>query len=413
MSWRDELLPASIGGVPFEARSVRASHGRRNVTTELVGRDEPASEDLGRRARRWSIDAFVLGTNYTAARDALIAKLESPGPHRFVHPWQGEFSVVLDGAVDVEETASEGGYARFSFAVVESGPVQQLRVVPSSSAALVSAGATVVAQVAADFAPDTTNDDVITALTEAIDQVSDLLEEVAARASGVLDPVLDINDAIVDLRTAAGALASTPASLMSTLSGIVQSIAGMFLTTNAGDLAPFPGGERVVRAEAALKATSDLSAVDLETQPEFPGDAVDPDAQAAERSLGRALRAMTAGHFAQLWLELQLESTEAAKQVIGTMGGVVDALLFDQELSDELYDALTDLKVALDGHLSALARELPTVGTYTPAGTMPALLIAYYVYGDPDRDLEVVGRNRIQDPNFVPGGTELEVLIDG
>lgn len=418
MTWRENLLPASIGGVPFEARSVKSSYGRRGQTIEFVGRDEPSSKDLGRRARRWSVEGFVLGDDYMAKRNALVEKLESPGPHVFVHPWRGEFSVVLEpgSALEIEETVDHGGYARISFSVVEEKDAnkgQQLRVVPSSAAALTSAGAAVQAQAAADFAPDVTIDDVVAALTEAIDKVADILQDASEAAASALDPALDLNDAFIDLRSAAGALASTPASLMASLTGILGSLASTFQSTAALDAAPFPGGEKVLRAEAALKAVSDLAAVDLETQPEFPGDVVDADAQAAERALGRALRALSAGTLAQLWLELPLESADAAKQVVGTLGAAIDALLFDEGISDALYDSLTDLKVALDGHLAALARDLPTVGSYTPAATTPALLLAYALYGDPDRDLELVGRNRVADPNFVLGGTPLEVLVDG
>jgi prophage DNA circulation protein len=59
----------------------------------------------------------------------------------------------------------------------------------------------------------------------------------------------------------------------------------------------------------------------------------------------------------------------------------------------------------------AVPRARTTTATRaTGTATTPALLIAWQVHGDPTRDLELVARNEILDPNFAPGGEPLEVL---
>ncbi|PTS90230.1 hypothetical protein DBR17_01670, partial [Sphingomonas sp. HMWF008] len=51
---------------------------------------------------------------------------------------------------------------------------------------------------------------------------------------------------------------------------------------------------------------------------------------------------------------------------------------------------------------------------YTPATTEPALVIAARLYADPAqaeiRAAEIVARNRVVHPGFVPGGVALQVL---
>jgi prophage DNA circulation protein len=66
--------------VPFAVRRSDAQVGRRTVQHEYPQRDTPFAEDMGRAARRFSLDAYVLGPDYDQARDRLIDALEARGP---------------------------------------------------------------------------------------------------------------------------------------------------------------------------------------------------------------------------------------------------------------------------------------------------------------------------------------------
>ena len=55
---------------------------------------------------------------------------------------------------------------------------------------------------------------------------------------------------------------------------------------------------------------------------------------------------------------------------------------------------------------------------YTPGATLPAIVIAQIVYGDAIGEVaaraeQIVARNRIAHPAFVPGGEPLELLSVG
>ena len=73
MSWRDRYLTASFRGVEFKVQKHDATFGRRQVVYEYPQRDTPSTEDLGRRARELSLDAYVIGEDYHLQRDRLIA----------------------------------------------------------------------------------------------------------------------------------------------------------------------------------------------------------------------------------------------------------------------------------------------------------------------------------------------------
>jgi hypothetical protein len=97
------------------------------------------------------------------------------------------------------------------------------------------------------------------------------------------------------------------------------------------------------------------------------------------------------------------------------------------EIRDAILDALDtveetapdDVLVELEGLRRELVAavppedgRLPRVDHYTPASTMPALVIAYTLYDDVTRMQELVDRNHLPHPGFVPGNEPIEVLVD-
>lgn len=119
--WRYRLLrPASFRGVSFKVDDAGRSGGRRQAVFEFPKRDDPYAEDMGRRARRYSIRGYLIGPDYDRSRDALVAAMEQEGPGLLVHYLFGEFQASPD-SYDVTETRQRGGYAEFNMAFVEAG----------------------------------------------------------------------------------------------------------------------------------------------------------------------------------------------------------------------------------------------------------------------------------------------------
>ncbi|MBI3452932.1 MAG: DNA circularization N-terminal domain-containing protein, partial [Rhodospirillales bacterium] len=120
MGWRDQLRVASFRGVRFHIEDVAGEGGRRAQVVEYPLRDEPFVEDLGRKARRYRLAAYVLGPDYGGARDALIKACEESGPGTLIHPFQGEIRAVCD-ALSYAESRDRGGHCRFDLSFVEAG----------------------------------------------------------------------------------------------------------------------------------------------------------------------------------------------------------------------------------------------------------------------------------------------------
>ena len=75
------------------------------------------------------------------------------------------------------------------------------------------------------------------------------------------------------------------------------------------------------------------------------------------------------------------------------------------------FRALRSLRAAIVQHADAQLRGLPRVVHATPGAAQPALVIAYAVYNDIGRADEIVGRNELPRPGFVPA-RPIEVLSE-
>ena len=82
----------------------------------------------------------------------------------------------------------------------------------------------------------------------------------------------------------------------------------------------------------------------------------------------------------------------------------LSAAIWDASLKadPDHYQKLNTLRRALIAHLNAVAASGVRLVDIKPAESLPALVLAYRRFGDATRSGEVVQRNRITHPGFVP-----------
>jgi len=124
MGWRDELRPGKFRNAAFFTAAMEGTIGRRVVTHEYPGREQPYSEDLGKLARTYSFECFVIGPDYIGQRNLLINALEAVGPGTLVHPLWGSLRVNITSC-RVAESNQKGGMAAFTVDFVEAGTNDQ------------------------------------------------------------------------------------------------------------------------------------------------------------------------------------------------------------------------------------------------------------------------------------------------
>lgn len=400
MGWREQLVQASYRGVAFFVDAHDAELGRRVQVHEFPLRDTAYAEDLGRATRRFTLQAYVLGENYMADRDDLLRAAERPGGGQLEHPYFGQMQVVCT-ACRVQESTREGGLCRFQLEFVEAGDSALVLKSERSATAVV-----------------TRRDAALTAAQGAFTarhQVAGQPEFVAAAAQSQLGKALDT------MRSAAGqvrAVAGKVAQLARAVTRAKQDLISIVYEPAAAAQAVLGNLRLLVREVAygpreALALARGFYSFNLDLLPPQGSTPARRQQAANQAAMGHLVRLGAAAEAAGAAAVLDFESYQEADATRAELVAVLDGLLEDALLADELYDPVRALRAATVRDITSrgadLARSLP----YTPRTTLPALVIAHQVYGDATRDLELVARNAISHPSFVPGQRVLEVLADG
>jgi prophage DNA circulation protein len=116
------LQPASFRGIPFQAVGATIRSGQRAAVHEYPYRDTPLTEPLGKSARQYVVEGFLVGDDVAAQYQNLLTALEADGPGTLVHPVFGQLQVV---ALPISETEQNlaGRYVSFRLIFVEAGSV--------------------------------------------------------------------------------------------------------------------------------------------------------------------------------------------------------------------------------------------------------------------------------------------------
>lgn len=386
-SWRDGLRPGSFRGVPFVTESHDHAMGHRLATHEYPLRDTPFTEALGRKAREFTLELYVIGRDYMAARDRLREALEKGGPGPLVHPYLGTQTVHVREA-HLRETTREGGMARFSATFVEAG---------------------------LEIAPDTKKD-TVWGVGKASDVLTDAAKEdfiekfrIAGPARLLSGAKAGIDKVLGGIKDAVGApLGELKSSkdILASMFGMPSSLAG-WLTDELsilGSLAPAKSASVASGlATQTLPAASSGSvpAVSTAVQAQNQVNLTAVDSLAQQVAIAEAARSSSQATYT---------SADEALAVRETLCEAMDTVA--ARSSDRVYVCIADLRAAVVLDLGTRAAQLPRLSNYHLPATMPALVVAHRVHGDATREADIVARNHVRHPGAVPGGTTLEVLSD-
>ena len=404
MSWRDQLRPGSFRGAPFLIEHHDLQVGRRMALHQYPLRDTPWAEDMGRRAREFRVECFVLGPDYMAARDALIEALEAPGPGTLIHPYYGMRRVVVAQAASVSESTTEGGVCRFSIPFAEAGQKLEPAASTDTAAALSGSASGVGAILADSFAnafsvtglPQWVSEaaladhasllDTLRGLARQITTVPsellDWLNQAATLAGGLAELIIapaDLANEILSLVSGLQHIAAQPISALNVYGNLLSWVPDTTPTTGTTparlqQIANRTAVTSLVQGAAVVGGAASVAAIPATSSPTVQGF----------DSRGAALAARTM---------------------------LADAIA-DQQLtaSSANYGAFSDLRVALVRDVATRAAALPQLVEFTPAAPIPAAVLAWRLYADPTRDADIAARNALAYPGFVRAGAPLEVL---
>ncbi|SET76886.1 DNA circularization protein [Pseudomonas graminis] len=416
-TWRDQLLPASFRGETFLIEDTSVPVGRKVQLHEYPKRDQAFAEQMGKVARVHKVRAFIIGDDCFARRDKLLTALEKEGEGTLVHPWLGQLSVV-PGACEMSHSRREGGMVSFDLTFYPGNAVQNPAVKANTAKML--------GQTSASYwsgALDRYNSAMAKVDTARINLIGlqNQVTGVFGILSGQFSPLAGVIGSVTSM---AQMLINAPGSL----SGLFT---GYFSDLGLSSLVP-KGSEKKSSASAAAfdsyttaVATVSSQAEDASTINEVAGGSggdTTAAAQALSDLVQDAVLVQAAATVAEMPVvappEADAPAASLEQQLVNPTERpevpVADDVIAARDELDEVfwqaalksdasyYPLVNATRQHVVRHLTAVAASGVRLETVTPLETSPALVLAFRRFGDATREGEVVQRNKITHPGFVP-----------
>jgi prophage DNA circulation protein len=393
-NWLTTLWSASFKGVPFLVERDNENGSRRIVEHEFPMRDEPFLEDLGEGVRHYQVTAYVASDGADAEASAVMQICATRGPGILVLPAHGPTLVrCLDFARD--RGKDRHGYIahqlRFSrdgaaTALISTALLSNLTFIAVDNLAVEVASA-FVASVRTALQPDFVVGAAVDGLLDAVATVETL------RATNPVDAVVSAaqRNETVSLYAAIPDLLDDPATHAAAPARIVAS-----MRTVAAAIDP----EVAVRALEEILQSLAAPAVIIPSV--YPTPRRRDQAINAETA-ARVLRLATISAYCEAVALTPLADRPTALTLRGNVAEYLEAEIESVDAGEHgLYRSLIAVRDATVDYLSRAILDLAPVRTVDANQSMPSLYWAWRFYRDPNRSTEIVARNRVAHPSFIP-----------
>ncbi|OSI20405.1 DNA circularization protein [Neisseria dumasiana] len=395
------LREASFKGAKFHVEETGGRFGRRTVLHQYPFRDVPYGEDLGRAARRFDITAFFIDT---AEYQAFVEACESEGAGTLIHPFYGKAFVQLDDAADVRFPRAEGGRYSVQVSFVEAGENNEPDAQEDAGGLL-------------DFAID----DALNLIGQEfsvqwLKEVAGWLDVAEIRLNQVYQFIEGFLDA-ADLaksqlsRLTIGSLVAKPLELFARIRSLIRMAifkAKPFSVRNETGytIAAHPAFQTASRPQTNLLTTLLGGTV----RADWAVNTIGADLQALPPSLADMVRQTAVLEQVR---QLAFAEYDGKANLIKDRARALAALEAEITIASSavfrvLETARTHAVAAVEARIPTL-REMKVLETKT---TMPALVLAWQVNGSIEAYADIVARNKVRHPGFVPPG-RVEVMRDG
>lgn len=410
------LREASFKGVTFNVEQTDGEVGRRTVLHEFPFRDIPQGEDLGRAARRFNITALFVGDAAVERAEQLLAVLESPGAGMLVHPWHGSHLVQLSGNARVRWPRFAGGRVSIELPLVEAGETPADAIRPDTDSQLSSACDAAQAATDAELAKD-----FLTEIDGYLDEAIATVDAACAAVEAFLAPLERAEAQLDRLIAGVNHIINAPLKIAAKLASRIRNVLGKLANPFSG----LSAWKKLLRGQNPWALPK--SGVASSNRPAWasnnrPASASRPAITSRTTiASGSTLPAMppSLAHWVRRTLVIEAVRTIptasfTSKSEIAAARQTVLAQLATEASAapDELFPAIQALRAAAATSLQArlpAAREVTTLETQA---TLPALVLAYKANGTLEAAEDLVARNGVAHPGFVPAGS-VEVLRDG
>jgi prophage DNA circulation protein len=349
---------------------------------------------MGDGPRIYRVVAYMASDTADTDADSLVMALSTQGPGTLVLPTFGPFQARAQKPWSRVRERDKGGYIAFDLTFVREGaatynasPVYLAQLAFDAADALGAATSLMAGTLAVAGQPNWIN----AATVAALDEIPAALESIRTGAT-----TETTGSAAVGVANVA-ATAAIPAAVDG-VNGLDTSIVST-LTANAVALAA------AMTPQNAMGAFS--SAVGAFPAPVLTQPTLTPSAgvlQSNAATLAQIARLILITAYVNALLNASYASRPDAVAARDELNALLDNELAAAvgEESVSLIVAIGDLRGTATAYLSALAISLKPMIIVTTARSLPSIVLAWRLYGDPTRAAGLVASNDVKHPSFMP-----------
>lgn len=404
MTYKSELQKASFRGIEFGIKDIDTTIGRRTIFHEYPSRDDAYAEDMGRKGREFSINAFVMVPNDFSLSKQLKSALEDYAtPGTFVHPTLGIFTVTPKECIH-RYVNTDGGIEYFSVTFVETVGNNYPQVTADTQSLTRANVNSMLSDSENFFASkfrvsgysDFIANSAIDKLNTFVTQFRGLINFGSARNgnptqySRLISRLNTFSDNIPSLVFQPSDLASQVNQLNADLN---ESFRGNLGLANLIQQRLWKYGDDFI----AIIATTTLRGVEGDNQTQIV-------LLIKNSVLAELIRNVTFMTFASV------EDATAARESV-TDRAFDQLLELGNDFDDDMYRSLQTALTSMIKDVQARSAAAKNTQHFLIKDSMPALCLAYEYYADATEDEDIVNRNKVINPLFVPPNTEVAVVL--
>jgi len=368
--WRKKLRNGAFGAATFETLD-SSLRSRRSVSiNDAPGTDQYTLEDLGKSGTPFGMTIFVIGRDYLKRRNTLIAELDA-GRRMLIHPTLGEFECYCV-SYDMVESADRGGIAVFDCEFIRVFPQIFEVDVPSKKAGLL--------------------DDAAAVLNAATDFVTNALDTVG-RPAAILNRA--INKIKGEIRAAKSKIKGSYNSAVNAWADLEDNIETLIEDT--ADLT-----ETILFGCVSIQEADSCYVLSVNAGMYQNESGTDLD-RAVTRNDNALNRAFTAGYLASACTAIANNPPDTkakASNLRFLIGQRIQSEMETPGLSDDYFNSLKKMLGSMSEYIDSISFNLPDVYVVELARPVNIFEVAYRLYGDAERALEIIEFNDIPNPMY-------------
>lgn len=406
LQYKNKLQDPSFRGVTFGIQDINTTIGRRSILHEYPNRNDPYAEDLGRKAKEFQINGFVMCPNdFTQSKAVQSAFSDYSTPGTFVHPTMGQFQVVVrDGSFRF--TNQEGGIEYFTVTLIETlgnnfpnvSVDTQSKIRNSVNSLLNTANNYFASSFKVAGYPDFLAQNAVSNLNSFSTKFRGLINFGSARngnPTAYSKLIASLNDFNAEIPT----IVNDPLRLAQTINQLNSDLNNSF--SNNLKLA------MLIQSRLYEYGIDFLIILPTTNLREIEGNNQDQLIYLIRASvIAMMVRNVSLMDFASADDAIEMRDSIDAKAwpLLQTLANT---------FNDDIYNSLTDVVTAMVQDIRIRSTNSATTRTYQIADSLPALVLAYEFLGDASQDSALVARNNVANPLFVPANSEVKVVANG